>query len=248
MSLIHRPPLVPALSPTILLACPLVILLAAPSARALPALDDGAAPAPDDDARTARDAPPPPEAPAPPRPKPRVELGYRSFAIANLDATRVPLGALELDLYPLSTRWLRGGFSAAAGKGHGAMDGQDVSLRYGLLGVTAGLQYPARITPFVQGGAAAGILAGAADGAITVPGTSVSIAGASAATLMWDRGVDVGADLYTVGRLFLSVSVGWLRTSWRGPDLAAMAAAPAAGLRLKDVQTDSMSVKVGVGL
>src|SRR5262245_43966795 len=112
---------------------------------------------------------PEPPAPATPHPTPGLKLAYRTFSIANLDLTPLPLAGLELDLYPISGRWLRGGFMAAAGKGRARMVGEDVGLRYGLLGVAAGLQYPARLTPFVEGTLSGGVLAGTVDSALNIP-------------------------------------------------------------------------------
>jgi hypothetical protein len=187
-------------------------------------------------------------APLDDHPSPRLKLAERTFSIGNVDSTPLPVGGLELDLYPLSARWLRGGITAAAGKGQGQMSGSDVSLRYGLLGVAGGLQYPARITPFIEGNLAGGLLEGSLDSAIAIPGTSLSISGGSAVTWIYGRGVDVGAELYTVGRLYVSGAIGWLRTTWHGPDVAAMAEAPAAGFVFRDYTADSVTFKLGLGI
>jgi hypothetical protein len=181
-------------------------------------------------------------------PSPRLKLAERTFSIGNVDSTPLPVGGLELDLYPLSARWLRGGITAAAGKGQGEMSGSDVSLHYGLLGVSGGVQYPARVTPFVEGNLSGGLLEGSLDSALAVPGTSLSISGGSAVTWIYGRGVDVGAELYTVGRLYVSGAIGWVRTTWHGPDLAAMAEAPAAGFVFRDYTADSVTFKLGLGI
>jgi hypothetical protein len=187
-------------------------------------------------------------APLDDHPSPRLKLAERTFSIGNVGSTPLPVGGLELDFYPLSAAWLRGGITAAAGKGQGEMSGSDVSLHYGLLGVAGGLQYPARITPFVEGNLSGGLLEGSLDSAIAIPGTSLSISGGSAVTWIYGRGVDVGAELYTVGRLYVSGAIGWLRTTWRGPDVAAMAEAPAAGFVFRDYTADSVTVKLGLGI
>jgi hypothetical protein len=189
-------------------------------------------------------------APAPVGPwlaRPRLALSYRRFAISNLDRSPVPLEGLELDLYPISTAWLRAGLEVEAGRGQAAASGSDVDLRYGLGGVTLGLQYPGRLTPFVEGRLTGGVLAGTFDGALPVPGASVSAGGTSAATWIYGRGVDVGVELYTIGRLYLTGTVGWLRTTWRGVDTAALAADPSGGYRFKDLTGDSFTFKLGVG-
>ena len=192
-------------------------------------------------------SPPPAESEDTPHANPRLKLCYRSFAVSNLDRTPLALAGLELDYYPLSTRWVRGGFTLAGGRGQGVISAQDVSMRYGLVGIAAGIQYPARITPFIEGQLSGGILSGATNGAIAVPGTGVAISGASAATWIYGRGIDVGAELYTIGRIYVSGSIGWLRTTWRGVDTVAMAQAPTAGVRFKDMTGDSLTFKLGLG-
>jgi hypothetical protein len=179
--------------------------------------------------------------------RPRLALSYRRFAISNLDHSAVPLEGLELDLYPISTGWLRAGFEVEAGRGQAAASGSDVDLRYGMGGVTLGLQYPGRLTPFVEGRLTGGVLAGTLDGALPMSGGSVSAGGTSAATWIYGRGVDVGVELYTIGRLYLTGAVGWLRTTWRGVDTAALAADPTGGYQLKDLTDDSFTFKLGVG-
>jgi hypothetical protein len=181
-------------------------------------------------------------------PNPRLKLSYRRFAVSNLDSTEVPLQGLQLDVYPLSRRWVRGGFEIEGGKGRAALNGGSADVRYGMLGVTAGFQYPARVTPFVEGRLVGGVMAGSQDGVVTVPGTSVSISGTSAATWITGRGLDFGAELFTLGRAYFSASIGWLRTTWGGVDYAAMMRDPSGGLRLKNLSNDSFTLKVGVGI
>lgn len=98
------------------------------------------------------------------RPNPRLKLSNRGFSIANLDYKPVPLSGLELDLFLLSTRWLRGGLTVDGGRGQGTFAGNHVSLRYGMAGFAGGFQYPAPVTPFVEGHLAAGVLTGEAEG------------------------------------------------------------------------------------
>ncbi len=180
-------------------------------------------------------------------PTPRLDLSLTSFAIGNGGAATVPLTGLELDLHALSTPWLRGGLTLAAGRGHGAISGADVGVRYGLVGLSLALQFPARVSPFIQGNLAGGLLAGNLDGALSIPGTSVSLTGGSAATWIYTRGADLGVQLYAFGSLHLTASVGWVRATWRDLDTAAMVAARSTTLRFKDVTNDSFVSKIGVG-
>src|SRR5262249_20139204 len=118
-------------------------------------------------------APAPPAAPAPPKTAsgstvpgpsavppalPHLKVSYRRFAIANLDLTHVPLQGVEIDAYPVSTQWGRGGFEVEGGVGHAALNGVGVDARYGLIGFSAAFQYAAPVTPFVEGRLVGGIL------------------------------------------------------------------------------------------
>jgi hypothetical protein len=186
--------------------------------------------------------------PGPEHPNPRLKLSYRRFAVSNLDATDVPLQGLQLDVYPLSRRWVRSGFEIEIGKGHAAFNGGAADIRYGMLGMSGGFQYPARVTPFIEARLVGGIMAGKQSGIVTVPGTSVSISGTSATTWIVGRGVDFGAELFTLGRAYFSASIGWLRTTWGGVDYAAMMRDPTGALRLKNFSNDSFTLKVGIGI
>ncbi len=180
-------------------------------------------------------------------PAPRLDLSITSFSIGNGSAQAVPLQGLELDLYMLSSSWLRGGLTLAAGRGSGTISGADVGVRYGMLGMSAALQLPLRLAPFIQANLAGGVLEGNLDGALSIPGTSVSISSGTGATWIWTRGADVGVHLYVLGSLHLTASVGWVRSTWRAPDTAATVAAQSASLRFKDVTSDSLITKLGIG-
>ncbi len=192
----------------------------------------------------------PGEAPAAPAsapyvaPAPRLDLALTNFSISNGSTSTVPLTGLELDLYLISTSWLRGGLTLDAGRGNATVSGADVSARYGMLGVSAALQLPLRLAPFIQGNLAAGVLQGSLDGALSIPGTSVSLSGTSGATWIYTRGADVGVHLYAIGSLHLTASVGWVRSTWHAPDTVA---AEAGSLRFKDVTNDSLITKLGIG-
>jgi hypothetical protein len=187
-------------------------------------------------------------------PAPRLDLSITSFSIGNGAASTVPLQGLELDLYAITSSWLRGGFTLAGGRGNGTISGADVGLRYGMLGVAAALQFPIRLAPYIQANLAGGVLAGNLDGSLAIPGTSLSIferdsrtLGGSAATWIYTRGADVGVHLYALGSLHLTASVGWVRATWHAPDTAATVAAQSASLRFKDVTNDSVITKIGLG-
>jgi hypothetical protein len=160
----------------------------------------------------------------------------------------VPLEALHLDMYLLSWRWLRAGVEAEAGRGQATWYGGTASLKYGTLGLNAGLQLPGRVTPFVEGRLDGGVLAGQLDGPLTIPGTTMTVSDVSAATYFYARGLDAGAAFYVVGRAYLSLSLGWLRTTWGSADYDAVLARSSSNLMLKNVTHDSLVFKVGLGI
>jgi hypothetical protein len=184
--------------------------------------------------------------PASAHPCPRLKLAFGGFSIDNLDASPVRLTGLQLVVYPLSERWIRGGIAFEGGAGHAATNGNSISARYGLLGLSAGMQYPARVTPFVEGHLSGGILSGRVDGAVTVGETTLN--GASGTTWLYGRGVSVGAEAYVSGRMYVSGSLGWMRATWGAPDVTAGLQNPQAPARLVDVTSDSLLWRVGLGI
>jgi hypothetical protein len=187
--------------------------------------------------------------PAPPadHATPRLKLSYVRFSMGNVDGGAVPLEALHIDLYPLSRRWIRAGIETEAGRGHATLSGASASIVYGLVGVNAGLQLPGRVTPFLEGRLAGGVLGGHLDGPFTVPGTNTSVSGGSVATWIYARGVDAGVEVYTFGRAYLSLSLGWVRTTWGDADYAAVIANAGASIQFRDVTHDSFLLKLGIG-
>jgi hypothetical protein len=186
-----------------------------------------------------------PVAPNATRPTPRLKLSFVRFAIGNLDGTGIPVDALHLDVYPLSRRWVRAGLELETGRGDAIYMGDRASLTDLLLGVNAGVQLPGRVTPFVEGRLSGGALHGHTEGAIDVGG--VTLTDAAATTYLYTFGADAGAELYLVGRGYLSLSLGWLHTTWRGAtDAAPPSATP--DIALTNVTHDTFLFKAGVGI
>jgi hypothetical protein len=179
-------------------------------------------------------------------PEPTLKLSYERFSLGNADGSAMPLQALHLDTYSVSRPWVRFGFEAEAGKGTASFSGATASVKYGLLGANLGFQVPGRITPFLQGHLAGGVLAGTLDGKLSV-GNGVSVSGVSAATWLYTRGVEGGIELYPAGPFLLSASLGWVRSTWGSADYEAMIASKGATIAFKDVTHDSFLVKLGVG-
>lgn len=180
---------------------------------------------------------------------PRLKLSYRGFSISNLDGTPLWLSGGQLDLYPISRRYLRLGVELEGGGGKLAMSGIAANLAYGMVGAEAGFQYPARVTPFVEGRFAGGALYGSLSGPVTVSTSpSVTLNGGSVATWMYLGGIDAGIELYAFGRFYLSAAIGWARPTWHGVDYAAMKSDPMRGIQYKDFSSDTFTFKVGVGI
>lgn len=179
-------------------------------------------------------------------PKPRLKLSYTRFDIGNPDGSAIPLDALHLDAYPLSARWFRAGLELEAGRGDATYMGDRAALGDLLLGVNAGVQLPGRVTPFIEGRLAGGALSGHTVGPIDVAG--VTVTQASATTYLYAFGVDAGAEVYVLGRGYLSLSLGWLRTTWRGATDAAPPGASTPNIALTDITHDSFVFKAGVGI
>lgn len=202
-------------------ACAVVVLLwgTAVSATPLPLPDE-------DDPKLARRAPSPAPWWRPAHAVPRLKLSYRRLTAAGLSGGTQPFDVVELDGYPLS-RLVRVGLDGEVGWGGG-----NYGLWYVAAGLTAGVQYPARVTPFLEARFVAGLLGG-------------SLRGQSAVSWIWQGGVETGVEIYVVRRFYLSAAIGWTHVVYGGVDVAALdrgAVVPA------DFGADSFTVKVGVGL
>lgn len=180
---------------------------------------------------------------------PRFKLSYRRFSLANIDGSTMNLQGGQIDSYFLSRRWIRIGLEAEGGAGESAASSHISNAWYGLGGLSIGFQYPARVTPFVEGRFAAGVLGGSMTGSIPVAGgASVNLNNTPVATLLYLGGVDVGVEVYTFGRFYLSAALGWAHPVYQGPDWAAMQANPSGGMQVKAVSSDTFTFKVGIGL
>lgn len=189
---------------------------------------------------------------APPaeHPNPRFKLSYRRFSLANIDGSTMNLQGGQIDSYFLSRRFIRIGLEAEGGAGDSAASSHISNAWYGLGGLSVGFQYPARVTPFVEGRFAAGVLGGSMTGTIPVAGgaASVNLNNTPVATLLYLGGIDAGVEVYTFGRFYLSASIGWAHPVYQGPDWAAMQANPSGGMQVKAVSSDTFTFKVGIGL
>jgi hypothetical protein len=175
---------------------------------------------------------------------PRLKASFRQLWIANLDGSRLPLHGAQLDVYPLSRRWARIGIAFEGGAGAATLEAHEATLWYALTGLALGLQYPARVTPFVDGRFAFGVLGGHLAQAVAVS-PNLSLANASAVTYLLTGGIDVGVEVYVAGRTYLSLAVGWVHPIYRGVDYAAL---KAGSLQQKDIASDAFTFKLGFGI
>lgn len=177
------------------------------------------------------------------RPLPVAKISYRYLTIANLDLSSLQMNAGHLDLYPLSLPWFRVGLEAEIANGSGVIkdtvagktSDKSINAWYVETGLSAGLQYPWYVTPFVDGRFGAGLIGG-------------DVAGTTAVTWMWHAGVEVGAEFYVHKSIFLSGAIGWVHTSYHGVDLKYADAHPTSQPLYTDLPADSFTFKLGLGL
>jgi hypothetical protein len=84
----------------------------------------------------------------------------------------------------------------------------------GLAGVNLRLQFPIPLSPYLEGRLGDGVSEARPDGALMIPGTHVGVSGSAAAGWQYLRGVDLGFDVHRFRGGYVSVAVGWLRSSW----------------------------------
>jgi hypothetical protein len=158
---------------------------------------------------------------------PLVKLSYRRVWAASLDGGDLPFDVAELDFYPVS-RFVRFGLAGEFGYGGGAY-----GLWYFVTGASLGLQWPMRVTPFLEGRFVAGILGG-------------SFMGQTALSWIYEGGIDTGVEVYIASRFFLSAAIGWAHPVYGGVDVEQLNVNQT--VVRKDFGTDSFTFKVGLGL
>ncbi len=126
---------------------------------------------------------------------------------------------------------MRFGLSAEGGAGkEGSFDAW-----YFATGVSLGVQYPWRVTPFLEGRFMAGLLGG-------------SYQSASAVSYIFAGGIEGGAQLYIYDRLFVSLSLGWAHPVYSGIDVAWVMAHPGLDPQRKAFAADTFTFKASLGL
>lgn len=85
---------------------------------------------------------------------------------------------------------------------------------FGLVGANLRLQLARPLAPYVEGRMADGVAASRPDGALMIPGTPIGLSGAVGAGWMYTRGVDLGVDVQRFRAGYVSIALGWLRSTW----------------------------------
>jgi hypothetical protein len=212
----------------------LLVLALGPAARAAAS----AAPAPwrwvfadEDDPKLARGAPVAhrwsPWHPA--HDVPRFQLGYRRLWAAGIDGGTIAFDVGEIDYFPVSNL-IRFGVDGEVGWGGGRY-----GLWYLLVGATLGVQWPARVTPFLEARFVAGLIGGDYQSQALV-------------SWMYQGGIEGGIDVYYARRFFISAALGWTHPVYGGIDAAALMAHPGSDPVRKTLSADSLTIKVGLGL
>lgn len=158
---------------------------------------------------------------------PRFKLAYRRVWVASPEGPDLPFNVAELDFYPVS-RFVRFGIAGEVGVGGG-----EYGLWYVLTGASLGLQWPMRVTPFIEGRFAAGIIGG-------------SFNGQSALSWVYEGGIETGVEAYYARRFYVSAAIGWARPVYGGVDVAQLNQNQR--IVRKDFATDALTFKVGLGL
>lgn len=165
------------------------------------------------------------------RPVAHLDVGYRYLSVADPYGGRLPFHLVELDGFPLS-QYFRLGISAAAG----------VSTRehafLAELGLGAGVQYPARVTPFLDVKLSAGVI-------------GATIEGHKVATYEYRPTIEAGLEFFAARSFHFTVAVGYAHPIYGGVDARLIKAQIAAGqtpsFTVHSVGWDTVTARAGVG-
>jgi hypothetical protein len=181
----------------------------------------------EDDPKLSRGAPVPRRWWQPSHAVPRFKLTYRYLDLAGLQGGTQHFDAVGLSVYPLSSL-LRLGI-----EGEFAWGGGPYQMWLTGLGLAAGVQYPARVTPFLDGRFVAGVVGG-------------TIMGRAAASWLYAGGLETGIEIYYARRYYVTLAVGWMHPVYGGIDVNA--AMKNGSLIMRNFANDTLTFKVGLGL
>ncbi len=162
---------------------------------------------------------------------PAIEASYRFLQIADPYGGSLPFHLVELDGFPIS-RIFRLGVSLVGG----AAPRYDAWMF--MVGLSAGVQYPARVTPFLDLRISAGVL-----GAEIIDRKVVSYA--------YMPSLEGGISVYIASRFHLTAAVGWAHPVYGGVDAKLVEQQIAAGIKpryeVKPFALDTVTVRIGLG-
>jgi hypothetical protein len=181
----------------------------------------------EDDPKLGRPTPAPRRWWQPSHDVPRFKLTYRYLDLAGLAGGTQHFDAVGLSVYPLSSL-VRLGID-----GEFAWGGGPYQMWLATVGLVAGLQYPARVTPFLDGRFVAGVVGG------TVMSTT-------AVSWLYAGGLETGVEIYYARRYYLTLAVGWMHPVYGGIDVNA--AMKNGALIMRNFANDTLTFKVGLGL
>jgi hypothetical protein len=160
---------------------------------------------------------------------PRFKLAYRNVSFAGLEGGDEMFHAFALDFYP-SSGYLRFGLGMELG-----FSADKYDAWYWMAGGALGLQWPGRVTPFLEGRFIAGLVGG-------------SFMQTSAFSWGYIGGIDTGIELYYARRFYVTAAIGWAHPVYSGIDVAWVKTPPGLSPARKDFEDDSFTFKVGLGL
>ena len=162
-------------------------------------------------------------------PVPRFKLAYRRLALAGIETPTINFNVAELDYYP-SSGYFRFGVDTELGLGEGNYGGWFFTV-----GANVGLQWPWRVTPFLDARFTAGLI-------------GASYLGQSAISWVYMGGLEGGIELYVARRFYLTAAIGWAHPVYSGIDVAYVKAHPMLDPQRKELATDTFTFKLGLGL
>jgi hypothetical protein len=157
---------------------------------------------------------------------PRFKLAYRYLDLAGLAGGTQHFDAVGLSAYPVSSL-LRLGLEAEF-----AWGGGPYQMWLTTVGLAAGVQYPARVTPFLDGRFVAGVVGG-------------TVMSRSAVSWIYAGGIETGIELYYARRYFITLGIGWMHPVYGGIDVTMLKNGTAV---VRNFANDTLTFKVGLGL
>jgi hypothetical protein len=159
---------------------------------------------------------------------PRFQLAYRRLTVHPVENVDMTFNTFELDYYAFSSL-LRLGMGLEIG-----ISGNTFGAWYFTAGPALGLQYPWRVTPFIEGRFKAGYIGG-------------SFMGQTAVTYIYVGGIEAGIELYLVHRLHLTASLGWAHPVFQFIDLEFTRQNPLLAPQFIKLSNDTYTFKIGLG-